>query len=61
MTKQQAIEYINSIMNNYNYSIYVDKQNPNYRLCHIWLSEQDIEAMNMAKQALREWIKTETI
>lgn len=57
MTEQQAVEYIDSVMQNYDKPIYVDKSNSKYRLCQIWLSDKDIIAFEMAKEALRECIK----
>ena len=57
MTEQQAIEYINSVMQNYDNPIYVDKDNSRYRLCQIWLSDKDMIAFEMAKEALRVCIK----
>ena len=53
MTNQQAVEYIDSIMTNYNTPLFVDKSNSKYRLCQIWLSDKDMIALEMAKEALR--------
>lgn len=52
MTNEQAIQYIDSLIGNYDCPKKVDKLNPQYRLCEIWLSEMDIIALNMAKEAL---------
>ena len=53
MTNEQAIAYITSIMTNYENPLCVDKDNPAYRLCDIWLSDRDMIALQMAKEALR--------
>lgn len=52
MTNEQAIQYIDSIMGNYDCPKEVDKHNPQYRLCEIWLSDKDMIALAMAKEAL---------
>ena len=54
MTPEQAMEYIDSIISNYNNPVCIDKSNYKYRLCQVWLSEKDIEALLMAKEALKE-------
>lgn len=55
MTNLQAIEYIDSIMSNYDNPIYVEKDNSKYRLCSIWLSDKDIIALQMGKEALKNF------
>ena len=54
LTNKQAIEYIDSILSNYDNPKQVDKNDPDYRLCEVWLSRYDIEAFEMAKDALRK-------
>ena len=54
MNSKQAIEYLDSIMSNYNTPVYCDKDNPQYRLCQIWLSNKDMIALKMAQEALKE-------
>ena len=54
MTKEQAIAYITSIMTNYENPLCVDKDNPAYRLCKVWFSENDMIALQMAKEALKQ-------
>ena len=60
MTNVQAIEYINSLISNYDCAIAVDKHDPNYRLCNIWISENDLLALRMAKDALKRCIEDDT-
>ena len=52
MTNEQAIAYIDSIMSNYENPVYVSEDNPPYRLCNIWLSDRDMIALQLAKEAL---------
>ena len=54
MTAKQAISYIDSLMQNYHsHVILAEKEDPSYRLCHIWLSKYDMRALEMAKLALQ--------
>ena len=54
LTNKQAIEYIDSILSNYDNPKEVDRHYPDYRLCEVWLSRYDLEALKMAKDALRK-------
>lgn len=54
LTNKQAIEYIDSILSNYNVPKEVDRHYPDYRLCEVWLSRYDVEALKMAIKALEQ-------
>lgn len=54
LTNKQAIEYIDSILSKYNDPKEVDKLDPGYRLCEVWLSRYDLEALKMSIQALEQ-------
>ncbi len=54
LTNKQAIEYIDSILSNYDNPKEVDRHYPDYRLCEVWLSRYDIETLKMAKDTLEQ-------
>lgn len=50
MIKEKAMAYIDSILSAYESPIMTDKHNPLYRA--VWLSDQDIIALKLGREAL---------
>ena len=54
MTNKQAIAYIESLMGHYEASTIHDKHDPTYRYAGMWISAQDMIALKMGIEALKE-------
>ena len=57
MTNKQAIEYIHSLIGKYNSSTIKDPYSIDHRYVAMWMSREDIEALQMAIAKLKEQTK----